>query len=88
MNLKQFRDQYMRHSQPSLLPVYIGLAGLSAWLGVVTVILFDEIGVPTADIAQLQYPILGLMLFFGTWPWVRPLIGMVAQRWLGGEPNP
>ena len=85
MTLDEIQTQYRKQSQPSLLPIYIGLSGLTAWLGMVTVILLTEIGAAPSPINELALAAAGLSAFFGAWPFVSPLVGIVAERWPSAE---
>jgi len=85
MKLKELMQGYFRYYQPSLLPIYMGLAGITIWLAAVTVLLLAEVGADAAAIRRLELPVTALALFFGFWPFVRPLVGIVAERWPSGE---
>lgn len=68
------------------LPIYVGLGGLSAWLGALTVLVFGEHGVPAAETAELLRLTLLLVVTFGVLlPFGTPAVGLVAQR-VWGEP--
>ena len=61
------------------MPAYIGLSGLTAWLSMVTVVLFESEGVAPKDVAPLFEMALLLMVLFAVLPFL-PAVGPVLSR--------
>ena len=66
-----------------LLPVYIGLAGISVWLGMVTVA-FMTVNVPEMETATLARLSMLLGVLFGVvFPFGPPAAAVAGQWWRG-----
>ena len=66
---------YVAHLRWDLLPIYVGLAGISMWLGAVTVLLLSQAGVPSAETTTIIRLTLVLGVTFGVLlPFVPPAI--------------
>ena len=79
--------EYLAALRVDLLPIYIGLAGLSVWLGMLTVIVVTEAGVAASETVLLQRLAAVLGVTFGVLlPFGTPAVGVAARRvWGDGD---
>jgi len=83
MNLKEFFQRYAARTDWKLLPIYIGLACLTLWLGAVSVLLLGETGASAARMDGLSTAASVLALLFAVWPFARPLVELATESWFG-----
>jgi len=73
--------EFLSDFRTDLLPIYVGLAGVVTWLGVLTMIVVTEAGVPTAETERFMNLTALLALTFGVvLPFGTPLASMLARR--------
>jgi len=67
-----------------LLPLYIGLGGISLWLGALTALIMASNGVPASETTTLvrTSALLGV-LFAVVFPFGTPAVGVAARRLWG-----
>jgi hypothetical protein len=72
-----------------LLMLYLGVSGLSAILGALTIVVFTEHTDATGAIRQLEYAFIGLTALFATYPFINPALEIATERllkrWSDGE---
>jgi len=82
------RHQWAERLRWDLIPLYLGLSGLSMILGMLTIVVLAEHAEATAAIRDLEMAFGLLASLFGFWPFVHPVLGIAAERlldrWRGG----
>ena len=74
-------QEFLSDFRTDLLPIYVGLAGVVTWLGVLTVIVLTEAGVPAAETERFMNLTGLLALTFGVvLPFGSPVVSMLARR--------
>ena len=77
-------DAFLDHFRFDLLPIYLGLAGVCAWLGLLTGVVYLEAGAPVdsmhrvMSLSMLLVGVFGVLLPFGT-----PAAAVAGQGWGG-----
>ena len=79
-------SEYLDALRWDLLPIYIGLAGITLWLGVLTLVVLTEHGVPAGETIVLGRMTLLLSILFGiVFPFGTPAVGVAAGRVWGDQ---
>jgi hypothetical protein len=65
----------------ALVPVYVTLSFLVAWVGVLSVLFFESEGVSNATMVDLAIAIQALMILLILIPFGAPLLRVVGRRW-------
>ena len=65
----------------ALLPVYVTLSFLVAWVGVLSVTFFQSEGVTAAEMATYAEAVQVLMIVLILFPFAAPLLRLAGRRW-------
>lgn len=67
-----------------LLPVYVTLSFLVAWVGVLSVMFLQAEGVSAAAMGEYAAAVQALMILLIAIPFGMPMLRLVGRRWLSG----
>jgi len=81
LEVEEYSDDKPRSVRWELLPIYVGMAGLAAWAGALSMIVLAEAGAPTATVDSIGVLSGLLALLFLASPFVAPAYNRVRKLW-------
>jgi len=81
MSTRETILQYADEINWALLPVYVTLSFLVAWVGVLSVLFFQSEGVSNAAMIDYATAIQALMILLILIPFGAPLLRVIGRRW-------
>jgi len=78
-------DAFLNHFRGDLFPIYLGLAGVCGWLGLLTGLVYLEVGAPADSMRRVMWLSMLLAGVFGVLLPIGTPAAAVAGQWWRGE---